>query len=173
MINRNNSKIAVLGDAIIDVYLYCEANRIAPEGPFPVLKVNKENRQLGGALNVALNCLSLGSEVTPLIINSNKEDNFLIKNIFESKSNFHNELRFNNVTKCSYKYRAIASQKIVSRYDVEEIKPISKDLEAEIFNRFSKLNFDLVILSDYNKGTLTDKLIKNIISLCESRNIPV
>ena len=69
MINRNNSKIAVLGDAIIDVYLYCDANRIAPEGPFPVLKVNKENRQLGGALNVALNCLSLGAEVTPLIIN--------------------------------------------------------------------------------------------------------
>ena len=133
MINKNKLKIAVLGDAIIDIYLYCDANRIAPEGPFPVLKVNEKKKQVGGSLNVALNCLTLGAEVTPLIINSNKEDRILIEEVFYKKDNFHSDLTFNHHTKCSYKYRAIAYQKIVSRYDIEETTAISDELQDDIY----------------------------------------
>jgi len=173
VINKNKLKIAVLGDAIIDIYLYCDANRIAPEGPFPVLKVNEKKKQVGGSLNVALNCLTLGAEVTPLIINSNKEDRILIEEVFHKKDNFHSDLTFNHCTKCSYKYRAIAYQKIVSRYDIEETTAISDELQDDIYKKFSRLEFDIVILSDYNKGTLTDELIKKIISFSNKKNIPI
>ena len=108
----------------------------------------------------------------PLIINSNKEDRTLIEEIFYKKDNFHSDLTFNHCTKCSYKYRAIAYQKIVSRYDIEETTAISDELQDDIYKKFSRLEFDIVILSDYNKGTLTDELIKKIISFSNKKISP-
>jgi len=173
MIDFSEIKIAVLGDAIIDIYLNCDSNRLAPEGPFPVLKVNNTTKQLGGSLNVALNCINLGAQVTPLIINSNDEDNQLLKEKFFSKNNFHNDLVFNDLNKVSYKYRTVAYQKIVSRHDIEETSSIPKNLEKKIFKKLTSLDFDLIILSDYNKGVLTDSLIVKIINFYNNKSIPI
>ena len=157
--------IAVIGDFMIDHYLWGKSDRISPEAPVPVVEVVKEEDRLGGAGNVVNNLLALGSEVlVSTVVGKNsqrlldllKEKNIKTDGIFVDKAR-----------ETIIKSRVIASNHQVIRYDKETKTPISSEFEEKIFNYLSDNidKIDLILLSDYEKGVLTKTLTQKIIDL--------
>lgn len=165
-------KILVIGDLMIDNYLWGSSDRISPEAPVPVINVNSESSVLGGAGNVINNLHALGADVNVLsvvgICETSEELIKLLKKIQVDTQNL--VIEKNRVT--SKKTRIIASQQQVIRYDVECSDEISEISQNSIIKRFKKivLNYDLILLSDYGKGLLTLNLTQKIISIAKEHN---
>ena len=167
--------ILVIGDLMIDHYLWGKCERISPEAPVQVLNVQSESSVLGGAGNVINNLFALGSKVDVISVIGDdlvgNELKFLLEKIDISTSN----LIIEKDRKTSKKSRLIASQQQVLRYDNESIEDISsKSVNAilEIFTKNIK-NYDCIILSDYGKGVLTNDLTQSIIKIANANKIKV
>ena len=172
---REKTNILVIGDLMIDHYLWGKCERISPEAPVQIVNIEKENSVLGGAGNVINNLRSLGSKVDVISVIGNdlvaNELQFLLKDINVNS----NMLIIEKNRKTSKKSRLIASQQQIIRYDNESIEDISINSEENIFNIFKKnlTNYDTVILSDYGKGVLTNSLTQKIISLSNKNNVKI
>jgi D-beta-D-heptose 7-phosphate kinase/D-beta-D-heptose 1-phosphate adenosyltransferase len=166
-------KVVVLGDSIIDIYYHCKSDRIAPEGPFPVLAVDSTSRRLGGSLNVIANCLSLGALVFPLIVADQHELNSEPISSLLSNTNCISSLVFDQASMISYKTRTVAGGRVVSRMDMDNQAPLSSSLESAIIAKIVDIEPDLLILSDYNKGILSDSLILKLVKHCNDHAIPI
>ncbi|UTJ07349.1 D-glycero-beta-D-manno-heptose-7-phosphate kinase [Arcobacter roscoffensis] len=170
-LKNKNPNILVIGDLMIDHYLWGSCDRISPEAPVPVLKVTKETNVLGGAGNVVNNLNALGANIGALsVIGDDKIANEL-KSMLESIET-KNFLVVQKNRETSKKSRLIASNQQIIRYDKETTFDIDKKSEAKLLEILEKQikNYDLVLLSDYGKGVLTNSLTKNIISLVNSQN---
>ena len=172
---NKNPKILVIGDLMIDHYLWGKCERISPEAPVQIVNIDKESSVLGGAGNVINNLRALGSKVDVLSVIGDdlvaNELKILLKDI-EVQSNM---LIIEKNRKTSKKSRLIASQQQVLRYDNESIENISNISEEEIINKLKTniLNYNVIILSDYGKGVLTRKLTQEIISISNENKIKV
>ena len=163
--------IAVIGDFMIDHYLWGKSERVSPEAPVPVVEVVKEEDRLGGAGNVVNNLLSLGAKVLIATV-AGKDANRLIS-LLESK-NIKNKAIFIDKNRQSIiKSRIIASNQQVIRYDKESTNSISKEQEKKILEYLQKNidQIDMILLSDYEKGVLTKSLTQKIIKLSNRNNI--
>ena len=163
--------IAVIGDFMIDHYLWGKSSRISPEAPVPVVEIEKEEDRLGGAGNVVNNLIALNANVYPIGVlgkNSYRVLNILKKLNLDTSAMFIDDSR-----KSIIKSRIIAANSQVIRYDKESKEPISKEFEDKIYSAlFSQIDkIKIVILSDYAKGVLTPALTQKIINLCNSKNI--
>jgi D-beta-D-heptose 7-phosphate kinase / D-beta-D-heptose 1-phosphate adenosyltransferase len=162
-------KILVIGDLIVDHYLWGSCDRISPEAPVQVVKVENENTVLGGAGNVINNLNSLGAKVDVISVigecTTSKEVLGLLTNIKVS-TNFLITQK-DRVT--SKKSRIIASHQQVVRYDCENTSEINSTSEKNILESFKSIisNYDVVLLSDYGKGVLTFKLTKSLITIAK------
>ena len=160
--------ILVIGDFMIDHYLWGKSSRVSPEAPVPVVEVIKEEDRLGGAGNVVNNLLTLGSKVViSTVLGDENERMFNLLNEIDTNGVF-----VDNNRKTIIKSRVIASNHQVIRYDKETKQDISSEYESKILN-FVKENIsqiDLILLSDYNKGILTENLTQNIINLANENN---
>jgi len=162
--------IAVIGDFMIDHYLWGKSERISPEAPVPVVEVKKEEDRLGGAGNVVNNLLALGSDVVvSTVLGKNYERMFKLlkeKNI-DTSGIFIDENRETII-----KSRIIAENHQVIRYDKETKTPINQEFEEKILNYLKeKIDIiDLILLSDYEKGVLTKSLTQKIIKLSNRYN---
>jgi D-beta-D-heptose 7-phosphate kinase/D-beta-D-heptose 1-phosphate adenosyltransferase len=168
-------KILVVGDLMVDSYLWGSCEKISPEAPVQVVNIEKENQSLGGAGNVINNLYSLGAEVGVISVigeckTSKDLQDLLLKINIDTKYLFTEEARI--TTK---KTRIIASQQQVIRYDFESSNEITIKSQTLILNAFKSIykDYDLVILSDYGKGVLTLDVTKKIIQLCNSLKIRV
>jgi len=178
MLNLNQKfqpKILVIGDLMIDKYLWGECNRISPEAPVQVINVNKETEVLGGAGNVAHNLATLGASVEVLSIIGGCKISNELRNLFK-KINLSTDYLIeqkNRIT--SKKTRIISSHQQVIRYDIESSEDIDSVSEEKLIVVFQSIinNFDLVILSDYGKGVLTNYSTREIIKIANSFNIRV
>jgi D-beta-D-heptose 7-phosphate kinase/D-beta-D-heptose 1-phosphate adenosyltransferase len=162
--------ILVIGDFMIDHYLWGKSDRISPEAPVPVVEVIKEEDRLGGAGNVVNNLLSLGSEVMISTILGDESERML--KLLKEKNIDTSGVFIDENRKTIIKSRVIASNHQVIRYDKETKNPISKEYEEKILN-FVKENIDkvdMILLSDYEKGVLTPTLTQSIIDLANSKN---
>ena len=159
---------------MLDRYIIGTTNRISPEGPIPVLDVKKEVKMLGGVGNVVrnLSTLAIESHLVSLLgndINSKEVEKKL------------DQIRVNkNIVKDSdrptiTKTRFIANNQQILRVDKEKILPINKNTEKKIYKRSKKeiLNADAIIISDYNKGLVTDYILKKIISFSKKNKKPI
>lgn len=174
MISTNNikPKIIVVGDLIIDHYLWGASERISPEAPVQIINVNHDNIVLGGAGNVINNLKTLGAEVEVLsVIGDCHESDDLIKLL----KNINVDTKYiikqkNRIT--SKKSRIIAGQQQVVRYDREITDEIDSESQNQILKVFKEIigNFDLILLSDYGKGVLTSDLVKALIKLANKNN---
>ena len=167
--------ILVIGDLMIDHYLWGKCERISPEAPVQVLNVQSESSVLGGAGNVVNNLYALGSKVDVISVIGDdlvaNELKFLLEKVDTTTSN----LIIEKDRKTSKKSRLIASQQQVLRYDNETIENISsKSVNAilEIFTKNIK-NYDCIILSDYGKGVLTNDLTQSVIKIANENKIKV
>jgi D-beta-D-heptose 7-phosphate kinase / D-beta-D-heptose 1-phosphate adenosyltransferase len=172
---KEKTNILVIGDLMIDHYLWGKCERISPEAPVQIVNIDKESSVLGGAGNVINNLRALGSNVDVISVIGNdmaaKELQFLLNDIDVNS----NMLIIEEKRKTSKKSRLIASQQQILRYDNESIEDISPNSEEKIIDILDKniLNYDAVILSDYGKGVLTNSLTQKIISLSNKNNIKV
>ncbi|MCK4407705.1 MAG: hypothetical protein KAV44_08520 [Bacteroidales bacterium] len=173
----SNQKILIIGDVMVDSYLWGTVERISPEAPVPVVSVNKRANRLGGAANVALNIKALGAEpiLCSVIGNDQKGDDFinLLKNDNLSIQGIHKSSKRITTTK----FRVIGNNTQMLRVDEEITSDLDKDDEKQLVSIITKLlkeeNINAVIFQDYNKGIFTPGLIKKVISKANDLNIPV
>ncbi len=173
----NRLKTLVIGDVMVDNYMWGKVNRISPEAPVPVVSVEKKESRLGGAANVALNVQAMGA--IPILCSVIGED--------ENGKLFHQLLKKNKLPadgiiesekrKTTVKTRIIAHTQHVLRVDEEMENDLNNSETGLLFEKISALikkeKIDVIIFEDYDKGIITKNLIEKVISLAKSKNIPV
>lgn len=176
MIKLNKKpNILVIGDLMIDHYLWGSCDRISPEAPVQVVNVKKESSVLGGAGNVINNLVTLGSVVDVISVIGNDSVANELKSLLEKIDVPTSNLVVENNRKTSKKSRLIASQQQVLRYDMESIDDINENSHKQIIQTLEKniYKYSSIILSDYGKGVLTTNLTKEIIKIANKNSIKV
>ncbi len=156
--------IAVVGDLILDHYIWGLVERISPEAPVPVVDVKREDYSLGGAANVASNVVALGARVTVVGLRGDDFHGEVLEKLLSDRK-INTEGLFIGSRPTTVKTRVLAHNQQVVRFDREDRRRISK-------KRFNKIKeflidnrdlFDAVIISDYKKGIVTEALMRFII----------
>ena len=165
-------KLLVIGDLMIDHYLWGSCERISPEAPVQVVNVESESTVLGGAGNVINNLNALGAEVDVISVIGNDNTSNELKNLLTEIEVDTQYLVVQQERITSKKSRIIASQQQVVRYDCESTDAISDDSQDNILQIYQKIinDYDVVLLSDYGKGVLTDDLTKSLISIANENS---
>lgn len=162
-------KILVVGDLMIDHYLWGKCERISPEAPVQIVSIDKETSVLGGAGNVIHNLTDLGASVHVLSVIGDDENANELKSLLKKLSVDTQGLITQAQRTTSKKSRIIASHQQVIRYDKETTLPIHPSKEQELLHHFKNCfkSYDVVILSDYGKGVLTPSLTQALIAQCK------
>jgi rfaE bifunctional protein kinase chain/domain len=168
----NNKKVLIVGDAMIDTYMWGEVNRMSPEAPVPVVEVKKHENRLGGAANVALNLKALGA--TPILCSVVGTGNrgILFKELMDESNLSTVGILSTNKRKTTIKTRVIAEKKHQLRIDEEETHPIQQAKEFLKLTESLMADIDVIILQDYNKGVLTPEVIEGVIAAANQKGIP-
>ncbi len=175
--NISNIKVLVIGDVMIDAYLWGKVDRISPEAPVPVVAVHKRENRLGGAANVALNILSLGAKPILMGVLGQDEKGHEFLKIMEEHglSTEAMILASNRIT--TTKFRILGNNTQMLRVDEEETTALTDELALEFFVKAKALidggNIEAVIFEDYDKGMLDSSLINRIITYAGEKQIPI
>ena len=166
----------VVGDVMLDTYLFGHVSRMSPEAPVPIVNVSDSESRLGGAANVALNLKSLGASVTICsVIGKDAAGKKLLQLLKKKKLSSTSILLSDRIT--TEKTRVFNNNKQTLRYDSEIESDLSPVDEKRLLNKIEKAiasgKYHVVIFQDYNKGVLTKKVIATTIALCKKKNIPV
>jgi len=167
--------ILVIGDLMIDHYLWGSAERISPEAPVQVVDIAKESSVLGGAGNVINNLISLGASVNVASVVGDdeiaKELTIMLKSIGVKTEGLITQAG----RQTSKKSRVIAANQQILRYDKESKETIAKDSVEKILTAIEKDLFvtDMIVLSDYGKGVISEALSQGVIALAKRNNIKV
>jgi len=165
------AKILVVGDVMLDRYWFGEVERISPEAPVPVLKVERVEERPGGAANVARNIVALGAQSTLLSVIGNDEAGACLEKLLKEHQNINALLHSDDTISTIIKLRAIARHQQLLRIDFET-SPSHEVLHAALEDfRAQMPKADVVILSDYGKGGLTH--IAEMIGLARAAGKPV
>ncbi len=160
-----NAKVLVIGDIMVDHFIYGTVDRISPEAPVPVVNVKKETITPGGAANVANNVAKLGATAYIFGITGNDHNGAILKQLMRNESNIISsgitEVNgFNTITKT----RVIANNQQVVRFDREDNKKFNKELYATLISSIKEAakNVDSAIISDYGKGLIQRQFFNEI-----------
>jgi rfaE bifunctional protein kinase chain/domain len=167
--NFKDKRVLVLGDIMLDKYIWGDVIRISPEAPVPVVEVKRDTSCLGGAGNTAHNLESLGA--FPLlvgVVGNDSEGQWIKENVPDDRGIITDDNRPTIV-----KTRIIAHQQQVVRVDLEKKAAISSMIEEQMFNFIQEEKYEGILLSDYNKGTLTKSLVNRVLSFAQERRVPV
>ncbi len=174
-LKTSNKKIAVVGDLMLDKYIFGEVNRVSPEAPVPVLEVTDEYVRFGGSANVCLNIASLGATAIPfgIIGNDSNGDQFIERATV-------NEIDVSKVTRVSdrpttFKTRIVSGSQQIVRIDRQVKTDISEADASALIASFKSVvsELDAVIFQDYNKGVISKKVIREITEICREANKPI
>ncbi|MFA7500747.1 MAG: D-glycero-beta-D-manno-heptose-7-phosphate kinase, partial [Sulfurimonas sp.] len=167
--------ILVIGDLMIDHYLWGSCERISPEAPVQVVDISKETTVLGGAGNVINNLKALGANVSVSSVIGDDDNGIELIEMLQKIGVNTDKIITQKERKTSKKSRVIASSQQVLRYDKESKDQIHKAQADKILNSLFGMidKFDAVILSDYGKGVLSDYLCQEVIALCNKNRIKV
>ena len=171
----SEKNILVIGDIILDAYIFGTVDRISQEAPVPIVSIAEKNFKPGGAANVALNLSGLGANVQLIGLTGSGINCDELQKCFEKNNNINLHLVKDEGRPTSVKTRIIADGKQVARLDDEatnEINQIHKEKLKSVFDANSK-NIDGIIIEDYNKGTLPSDVIVHIIDSASKNSIPV
>jgi rfaE bifunctional protein kinase chain/domain len=160
----HNPKVLIVGDLMIDEWVYGEVNRLSPEAPIPIVDIETKRRYLGGAGNVYQNIKAIGGE--PIIIGgtSNTVDGRWIENMLDDRWTF-------DIPKTFVKTRICSGQQQIVRLDVGKGRKIT-DIEIEkALDQFDDEHIDIVIVADYGKGAVTETMLYYLSKFCIERKI--
>jgi rfaE bifunctional protein kinase chain/domain len=168
-------KAGVIGDVMLDTYMWGHVERISPEAPVPIVALDKTEYRVGGASNVALNIASLGASVSILSVIGNDNDGKQLRQLLEHQQIKTDFLLSSDKRSTTSKTRIISRNQQMMRLD----KEIATDLGYEDENRLilalqtfiAQEKPDVIIFEDYNKGVLTEQVIQKAIALCKHHGI--
>ena len=166
--------ILIIGDVMIDAYIWGAVERISPEAPVPIINVKKRDFRLGGAANVALNVLSLGAKpVLCALAGQDVQGNRLLQLMGDKGMNTEG-IVVSTTRPTTVKARVIAAHQHVIRIDDESDAMATSQEEQELLRRIQKLLPDCqaVIFEDYDKGAITKKIIEETVKLAKSLGVP-
>ncbi len=170
-------KVLIVGDVMIDSYIWGKVDRISPEAPVPILSVEKREDRLGGAANVALNVQSLGAEALLCsVIGEDSNAELFIDLLHQHKLKSIGIVR-DASRKTSKKTRVIGHHQQLMRVDEEHTHPINSSIEAKLFEKIKEIasseNIDIIVFEDYDKGCISTQLIADVVAFSNEVAIPV
>ena len=167
-----DKNILVIGDIILDHYIWGKVNRISPEAPVPVVEVTRESFLLGGAANVAHNIVSLGGRASVIGMNGQDVAGEALMNIL-SQRGVNCDGIFTENRPTTVKTRVIAHNQQVVRFDREDKKYVDGKILKGILGYINSvlLRYDAVIVSDYKKGMISSELIGDIVRKSKSKEM--
>lgn len=168
-------RVAIVGDVMLDTYWWGSVDRISPEAPVPVVALKKKELRVGGAANVALNTASLGAQTTMISIIGADADGEQLVQLLNGKNIDTRYIKAvgNRVT--TNKTRIMSRNQQMMRLDAEittDIDTTTEDmLLAQITECIEQQQPQILILEDYNKGVITERVIKLVTALCKSKGV--
>lgn len=167
--------ILVIGDTMVDKFIWGKVSRISPEAPVPVVEVSKDTETLGGAGNVASNITALGATAYLVTVIGDDINGATMKNMLDEKNINYDYVVVDKNRPTTIKTRIIASHQQVVRVDREVKGTFAPSTEDMIIKNIETVisKVDGIIISDYAKGIVVPRVLKKILSLAKKRNIPV
>lgn len=169
----SQKKIAVLGDIMIDHYVIGNVSRISPEAPVPILESLTDEYRLGGAANVALNISTLDAKTYLIGVIGDDSNSDIMMNLLQEKRIDSSLIVRDKARPTTIKTRITSKKQQIVRVDREVTTAISPSVEDEIISNFKKIveEIDALIIEDYNKGLLTERVIHEIIKIAKANNV--
>lgn len=168
--------ILVIGDVMIDAYLWGTVNRISPEAPVPILNATRCDYRPGGAANVALNIQSLGGNPILCSAIGDDENGRMFENLMEKFTLSKSGLITDNKRITTTKKRIISGNQHILRIDEEQTDELDAVMEAQFLARIlelmDSLRIDAIVFEDYDKGVITPTLIEQVVARARKENIP-
>lgn len=166
--------VLIIGDVMVDAYIWGTVNRISPEAPVPVVSVEKRDFRLGGAANVALNILSLGAKPILCALAGKDSQGERLVALLREKGMSEEGIVMTPERPTTVKARVIAAHQHVVRIDDESDEEATHDEEEALIARIRKLlpTCQVVIFEDYDKGTLTQRVIEETMVLARASHVP-
>ena len=168
-------RIVVMGDLMLDEFIWSRVRRISPEAPVPVVEVERQTLALGGAGNVVSNLVALGARPTPVGVVGDDGDAERMRSRFRDLNVNTNSLVVDPARPTTLKTRVIAHNQQVVRADRESRAPISSEIEDGVIARFQSEieTADAVVVSDYNKGLLTARVLAGTLKKARERGVMI
>ena len=168
----NGKKVLLIGDSMIDAYMWGKVERMSPEAPVPVVEIDKHEIRLGGSANCALNIKSLGANPVLCTVIGDDINGIKFEKLMKDSNLSTDGVLIVDDRKTTVKTRIISEGKHQLRVDEEDTHPIKT--ENKFINKIDSLleNTSIIILQDYNKGVLTKKIIRTVISKAKEKGIP-
>jgi rfaE bifunctional protein kinase chain/domain len=172
----NTKRVLIIGDVMVDSYIWGKVDRISPEAPVPVVAVQRKENRLGGAANVALNVKALGANsVLAAVIGNDLEGDTFLKLLDQEGLSSEGIMRFDRPT--TVKTRVLGNQHQLLRIDAEDDSELATSDSIVFIERIVKLlrseRFDVIIFEDYDKGLISKNLIESVVSIAKELNILV
>lgn len=168
--------ILVVGDIMIDSYMWGKVDRISPEAPVPIIAVTSREDRLGGAANVGLNVKAMGATPVMCAVIGNDEKGERFMALLSQNGLSSDGILKSDGRKTTIKTRVISNNQHLLRIDDEQTQPLSPVLEKEfmahIDKLFAKHKFAAVVFEDYDKGNITPAIIEHTVALAHKNNIP-
>ena len=171
----NSLNILIIGDVMMDSYVWGKIERVSPEAPVPVVQVTKKENRLGGAANVALNVQSLGARPIICAIIGDDQEGRDLAGLLDSSNLPKDGIIMIKGRQTTVKTRIIAHNQHIVRVDAETDTDIPEDSSRLVQNRIAEIitsqKIDAIIFEDYDKGLISEELIIFTVSLANQKNI--
>ncbi len=172
----NHLKVMVIGDVMLDAYLWGKVDRISPEAPVPIVAIQKRESRLGGAANVAINIRAMGATAILCSVVGDDRNGEELKALMHDIGMECDGIVSSSERVTTVKTRVIGNNHQLLRVDDEVIHELSAKERSELTTRILQLidssKPDVVIFEDYDKGVLGEELILKIVSVCNNKGIP-
>jgi len=167
-------RIGVAGDFMLDRYVWGSATRLSPEAPVPVVDFANESQVLGGAGNVARNLAALGATVFPFGVVGEDEEGREIQSLVVAAGMNVKGVVADSSRLTTVKTRIVAKHQQIVRVDRERREPLSRVLEDRLVRAIKAAlpRLDALVVSDYDKGVVTDSLADRVLTECHRRGVP-
>ncbi len=168
--------VIVVGDAMVDTYMWGKVERMSPEAPVPVVSITKRENRLGGAANVSLNIKALGATPYLFSVIGNDEKGRKFKKLLEKRDLSNKGIFTDETRKTTVKNRVISNGRHIARIDEESTDFIEPEMEATLIAAITKLieeqPINVIVFVDYDKGVITKKVFDTINNLAHKKGIP-
>ncbi len=171
----SRARILVIGDLIVDHYIWGKVHRVSPEAPVPVVHVQSESFRLGGAANVFHNILTLGGQAELCgVVGTDADGKQLLRQLKNTKTSTTGVI-VDGGRPTIKKSRVVAHNQQIVRYDVEQSHAISTAVERKILKYISKQisNLSAIVISDYAKGMITANLVEHLRTSASRHHVPI
>lgn len=171
-----STRVLVVGDVMMDHYVWGSVSRISPEAPVPVVNVTRETLLLGGAANVVNNISALGGQADICGVIGSDDAGRQLQHLLRTRGVPTDGLVMEPGRSTTIKTRVIAHHQQVVRFDRETREGIARETHQQIFKRVTEKadeGIDAIVISDYCKGVVTRGLVRDIVRLAKKRGIAV